>query len=645
MKRQPSTLAIASLFVCAALLSCCVNSLLGQNPQHELHENITAEQKSAVLEALRLHGTSGFYITPDIPPTKLLNAKQSCAVAAEDKLFALVDATTVEGPKNCLPITTRGIHIRNGWSGDSPGRHFLPYSGFLTGVPRSTTTHEVVVSGIGRSMAGSSMSQGALVGLLYHVHGVLRTTARAKMVAFGTGGSASGSVVSSEGAPATSGSTAGTNKLQSLGKVPLNILSTAISRDGRHVAYCTGTLSGPAVAVFVDGKTGARYDEVFELLFSSNGARLAHFARKGAKYFAVVDGAPAGPAYDAVFDETLTFSPLGDRLAYSARRARKKCVVSDGQEGSPYDALQGPVFSPDGKRMAYCGKKGSKAFVVIDGREDIALDMVFRKTIVFSPDSQRVAYVGQSKSNHFVMVDGQAGPVYDIIRNGCLRFSPDSKRVAYAASLGSKWRAVVDGQAGPEHEEIRVGSLMFSPDSKRVAYVARLGSKWMAVVDGQAGPEHEEIRVGSLVFSPDSKRLVYVARAGSKWLITANGQTGPGYDDIVGDSPVFSPTGNQLVYGAINELKVFAVADGQAGPEYDLSGSQASAVVMTRDGRHLAYPVKKNKFVYVVVDGQPGPAFDSIVGFPPGRLTFDPDGTLVYLATKENVLQRVLHAP
>jgi len=105
------------------------------------------------------------------------------------------------------------------------------------------------------------------------------------------------------------------------------------------------------------------------------------------------------------------------------------------------------------------------------------------------------------------------------------------------------------------------------------------------------------------VFSPDSRRVAYSAEMGEKCLVVVDGQAGPEYDDILEGSPVFSPDSSRVAYSARKGQKRFVVVDGQAGPEYD-----------------------------------------AIVRFDPAKLTFDADGALEYLASKDQTLYRVRHA-
>jgi hypothetical protein len=66
---------------------------------------------------------------------------------------------------------------------------------------------------------------------------------------------------------------------------------------------------------------------------------VAYGAEVGTKRLVVVDGKEQ-PAYNFIFDATLTFSPDSRRIAYMASGVgRKVFLVVDRTEGKPYDAL------------------------------------------------------------------------------------------------------------------------------------------------------------------------------------------------------------------------------------------------------------------------------------------------------------------
>lgn len=167
-------IATGTALVWTALLWGCASSRLDYAPQNESHENISPEQKAAVLKALRLHGSRDLYVTPNIPPKKLANARQVCAVAVDDEVLALVDTTALGSAKSCLLFATTGIYVKNDLAASSPGRNFLPYSGFVDGRLKKRQGHEVTIGGVNFNMAWCSISKDDLIEMLSDVQSSLR---------------------------------------------------------------------------------------------------------------------------------------------------------------------------------------------------------------------------------------------------------------------------------------------------------------------------------------------------------------------------------------------------------------------------------------------------------------------------------------
>jgi hypothetical protein len=161
-------------FLCTALLWGCASSRVDQAPQNESHENISPEQRAAVLKALRLHANRDLYITPNIPPNKLANARQSCAVAADDEVLGLLDTSAMRNAKSCLLVATSGIYAKNDLIANSPGRSFLPYSGFVDGGLKRSQRNEVSIGGVNFNLAWSSIPKDELIQMLSAVQASLR---------------------------------------------------------------------------------------------------------------------------------------------------------------------------------------------------------------------------------------------------------------------------------------------------------------------------------------------------------------------------------------------------------------------------------------------------------------------------------------
>ena len=111
---------------------------------------------------------------------------------------------------------------------------------------------------------------------------------------------------------------------------------------------------------------------------------------------AVAKPAPAKPAAKVVeqrlgklTEDIYMFkvSPDGKRMAHAAKKGKKWFLVVDGRDGTKYDGLVpvSQIFSPDGKCVAYIAMTGKKQFVVVDGREGSGYDMVVTNTLIFTP--------------------------------------------------------------------------------------------------------------------------------------------------------------------------------------------------------------------------------------------------------------------
>jgi hypothetical protein len=166
--------ATATVLAWTVLLWGCVSSRVEQAPQNEAHENISPDQQAAVLKALRLHANRDLYIIPNIPPNKLANARQACAVAADDEVLALVDTSALRSAKSGLVFATSGIYVKNDLAANSPGRSFLPYSGFVDGGLKRSQRNEVSIGGVIFNMAWCSIPRDDLIQMLSDVQAGLR---------------------------------------------------------------------------------------------------------------------------------------------------------------------------------------------------------------------------------------------------------------------------------------------------------------------------------------------------------------------------------------------------------------------------------------------------------------------------------------
>ena len=453
------------------------------------------------------------------------------------------------------------------------------------------------------------------------------------------------------------------------------------SDDGSRVAYVGQIMepampSAPMFQVVLDGTPGARYGRIEDMIFA--GKRHAYVAMTtDRKYVLVLDGKEQSPSFDGI--QHLQGNDEG-HVAFVGRRGSSWSVVVDGVEGkahqhpgeqiagmialSPTKArvayavidmgnkagtvahhlyadgkivlsasgFQGVAFSPDGTRLAAAyvvlePGTAQRHKVTVDGwtSQDyggLTVDTStgqHRTTFLFSPDGKRFAFIASNGLSHFVVVDGEESAGYGQIRN--FQFSPDGRRYAFEAYAGhgQGWVAVVDGKAGPKLSDLSRESLTFSPDGSRVAYAGLVTfGHGIAVVDGQ----EQKIHVGA--FQPRIARNAYAWR------------------HIAKRHFVFSPDGKRLAYvnGLAGSGKGAVVLDGQP---------QAPGVLFTQptfssDGRHFAHVIWVDQKWLLAVDGRSTPLEGDLYEVP-RSLAFQADGSLRYLAVKDNMLHRVVVTP
>lgn len=433
------------------------------------------------------------------------------------------------------------------------------------------------------------------------------------------------------------------------------------SEDGHHAAYASRR--GEQWHAVIDGEAGPGYDEIRMdggLVFSLDGQRFAYAARRGDQWTAVVDGRES-PLYDQVY--ALRFSPDSRRVTYAGiRKQGNDVLVRDDEVMAEAQVLDNhsATFSPDGRRFA-CIALLPDPVVVVDGEAHPSYGEVANWSLTFSPDSQHFAYVAYSRDQWRLVLDGEPGAI--CTRIGCPRFSPNSSMAFYDARKGDKAVLVSGEEESPEYDDIGAltpssadgtGSIwdvlpivQFSPNGKRVAYRAKLADEWFVVVDGREGPAFTAIAHGA--FSPDGKSFAYAASPeDGKWAVVVDGEVGPLWDNWRA-GPVFSPDGQRLAYAADRgELgkdakRARLIVDDQESPPYEM----VSLPAFSLDSSHVACAVRSDGKSWVVIDGEDGPKYDALLGpaVCSREAAFGPDGSLQYLATRDQDLLRVRHVP
>lgn len=132
--------------------------------------------------------------------------------------------------------------------------------------------------------------------------------------------------------------------------------------------------------VFAAGGKG-----ILALVASSESVRLRRFFD---------DEGEIGAAYDEA--EGLTVDPARGRAAFAARRGDRWFVVVDGHEGPPHDRVVSPAFCPNARCVVYRARQDGRRFAVVADLEGRTLrkhadhEQVF--PLVFTADGRSVAY-------------------------------------------------------------------------------------------------------------------------------------------------------------------------------------------------------------------------------------------------------------
>jgi hypothetical protein len=199
-------------------------------------------------------------------------------------------------------------------------------------------------------------------------------------------------------------------------------------------------------------------------------------------------------------------------------------------------------------------------------------------------------------------------------------FSDDGRHFGYAGWAGSDkgWIPVVDGKPGKSYGDI--SDLIFSRDGAHYAYAGSTRSfENVLVIDGKERPVPE---VGSLT-----------------WM----NQSTPNQHRFA-----FSPDGRHFAYAgrAAGGGKPAVVVDGVAGPTID----SCLKFAFSPDSRHFAYVAWADQKSFVVLDQKPIRTIqlldDGRSGWTnPNSFLFREDGSLRYLAVKDNRIYRVTETP
>lgn len=262
-------------------------------------------------------------------------------------------------------------------------------------------------------------------------------------------------------------------KLKSLGRCPPEGVN--VGRYGGMEGACfVDRRDGKKSVVTFNGREIGTYEDTNFVAVSRDGKRFAFSAKRGNRWFAVVDGRE-GPEWDGV--RGMVFSKDGSRLGYVGVRDGRHYPVVDGKEGSAWDEIRGGKFSPDGRHAAYVAKRDGRFHVVLDGRESPDYDR--EPWVDFTEDGAHCLYSARRDQRGFVVCDGLRGAQYD--EANAPRFSDDGKHLVYAARRGGQVLVVVDGIEGPPHAHVRFPTLSGPWSARAVRYYASDGGQMRLV--------------------------------------------------------------------------------------------------------------------------------------------------------------------
>jgi hypothetical protein len=440
-------------------------------------------------------------------------------------------------------------------------------------------------------------------------------------------------------------------KEQFITTVDEGAVDIVINDDGTSLAIIYE--SGGKKNVEINGIRGLWFDDIDNVIFSSDGKRSAYTAINGFKSLMIIDN-KLEPEYHSI--DTAFFSSDSRHIVYHACIDSNDILVVDGKAGLNYDRKFRYIteystgkkvdsnvviefqFSPDNNRYAYKAFRKGKWFVVTDGQEDLGFDKIGHKMPLFSPGSKKLIYTALRDNSWYVIVNGETSPAYDSVRN--LGFVPVSNYVAYTACKDDKCFMVIDDKNDTEYGSLT--NFIFSPDGKRLAKKVSFNGKDQILVDGIAGPQYDTIR--NITFGSDSKHYHYEASNDGNEYIVIDGQPILLYEAFSsfgeGTSVYVSDDGKTYIH--VNEIMTDVTSSGRMFHRADLyinNNLENSCEIENRcryhnflfssDNKHLAYIAAEWEH-YVVIDSIDGPKYGYIYS-----LFSSPDGKrFAYVAKK-----------
>ena len=349
--------------------------------------------------------------------------------------------------------------------------------------------------------------------------------------------------------------------------------SATISPDGQRLAV---VFKRGAWFLLVDNRESGPYEDISPPLFSPAGNRLAYYAKRDKRWFAVIDGEEqasiTGKFVPWWLVNKIAFSPDSRRVAYVAFTDNDKGhLVVDGQAWPECQNWRGsPVrFSRDSQHVAVaCRLPGlfSQTAVFLDGKELARLGEV--TSYEFRPGTSELAIFGLRHGTAGDLAILGLGPASGIepgrkftrvlTPNGAFGpyfagpyFSEDGAHVAYSVSDIDQVDLYVDGRSVYYRRgSPSLRSLVLSSDGTRLLAMLLERSRFW-IVDLHLGAdaagkwsvletkEAEALSGADLFLSPSGRHSAYIAnhpalRAADNWQAAVlDGQPGPHYDDNI----------------------------------------------------------------------------------------------------------------
>lgn len=395
-----------------------------------------------------------------------------------------------------------------------------------------------------------------------------------------------------------------------------NQMVIAIHGGGYAAAYIAR--SGSSVHVTFNGKRGKPYDAIdgTTLVLSPDGQRVAYCARKGGKWFVVVDEREYGPFVDK---GPPVFSPDSSHVAFEARDERGWRIVADtGESPRVNREFEGPpVFSADSRKIARfeLGEGSNRSrFIISDlSFNTRAVHEHMSVGFVDDPSRQRIVFVdqlGPVRQLKWVFFEFPTqvlkGPIFDEIFYP--RISDDGKVIAYLGRRKSAKYVGIDSREEKLPEGGAPLSPFLTPFGTAAVVIEGLNGTYVhhAFSDRKLPVPARYKECNEVVFTPDGKNHAYVAIRDNRFIMVCNGIEQEGYDRVI--SPRFTPDGKYLVYRARRGGKRFVVvADPRTNrvirefPPYD----RVYDVVILDGGKSIGYGVVDGRKIIWKVETLP----------------------------------------